>query len=125
MARIDRVNELIKREISNMILKGEISDPRIALVTILSVDVSKDLHHARVRYSVLSDDPVIIQQSQQGLDSCSGYVRRLVGQRVELRYTPEVQFIYDRGIQYAAKIDQLLNEIKTKEKPDSQMQGDE
>ena len=49
MSRIDKVNELIKREIGIILLKGEIKDPRVNFVTILNVDVSKDLHHARVR----------------------------------------------------------------------------
>ena len=122
MPRIEKVNAMMKREISNIIQMGEIRDPRITFVTVLSVDVSKDLSHARVRFSVLSDDAKVIAQTQKGLDSSSGYVRKLIAQRVELRYIPEIQFIYDRGIQYAAQIDQVLNEIKTGKKSDNQGQ---
>jgi len=118
MARIEKVNQLIKREISNMILIGKIKDPRIKFVTILTVDVSKDLQHARVRFSTLSDDPADIKNATEGLNSCRAYIRRLLSQNVELRYTPEVQFIYDKSVKYAVEIDQTLEEIK-KLKPHS------
>ncbi len=68
MPRIEKVNELIRRELGKMILFGEINDPRVRLVTILSVDVSRDLQHARVRFSVLSDDAQDVQNAAEGLD---------------------------------------------------------
>ena len=112
MSRIEKINELIKREISNMILFGDIRDPRIKFVTIQSVDTSKDLQHARVRFSTLSDRPVDIQNAIDGLNSSRGYVRKLIAGRVEMRFIPEVQFIYDKGALYAAHVDQALEEIK-------------
>ena len=116
MSRIEKVNELIKREISNMILLGEVRDPRIKFVTIQSVDTSKDLQHARVRFSTLSDRPVDIQSTIDGLNSCRGYIRKLIARRMEIRYIPEVQFIYDKGVRHAAQVDQVLEEIRTLEK---------
>jgi ribosome-binding factor A len=110
--RIEKVNAMIKRELGNMILFGDINDPRVNLVTIMNVDVSKDLHHARVRFSVLSDDEKIIKAAIEGLDSCSGYIRKIIGPKIVLRYTPEFQFIFDKSVQYAAKIDATLEEIK-------------
>ena len=112
MARIEKVNELIKREIGRIIMSGDIKDPRVNFITIQNVDVSKDLQHARVRFSALSNDPVDIKNAIDGLDSCSGYIRKLISQRTELRYTPQVQFIYDKGAQHAAQIDQELKKIK-------------
>lgn len=112
MPRIDRVNVMIKKEIGNIIQQGEISDPRVKFVTIQSVDVSKDLQHARVRFSILSDAQVDIDSAIEGLESCRGYIRKLVGSRIDLRYTPEIQFIFDKGVQHAAYIDQQLEEIK-------------
>ena len=114
MVRIEKVNALVKRELSNMILFGEINDPRVRLVTILSVDVSKDLQHAWVKFSVLSDDPNDVKKAAEGLNSSRGYIRKLIGQKIVLRYTPEFQFIHDRSIQFAAQIDQTLEEIKSK-----------
>ena len=93
MSRIDKVNELIKREIGIILLKGEIKDPRVNFVTILNVDVSKDLHHARVRFSTLSDNPAVINEAIAGLNSSRGYIRKLIAERIELRFIPEVQFL--------------------------------
>jgi ribosome-binding factor A len=112
MMRTDKVNAMIKREISNMLMFGDVNDPRVALVTIMNVDVSKDLQHARVKFSVLSDDPKVIKKATEGLESCRGLIRKLIGQRIVLRYTPEFQFYYDKGVQHAAKVDVVLAEIK-------------
>ena len=110
--RMDKVNELIKRELGNMILFGDINDPRVSLVTIMSVDVTKDLRYARVKFSVLKDDPHLIKNATEGLQSCRGFIRKLIGQRLKLRYTPEIHFYFDKGVQYAAQIDMTLAEIK-------------
>jgi len=76
------------------------------------VDVSKDLQHARVRFSTLKDTPKDIEAAVEGFESCRGYIRKLISQRLALRYTPEFQFIYDKGIKHAADIDKVLEEIK-------------
>jgi ribosome-binding factor A len=112
MPRMEKVNELIKREIGHLILAGQISDPRVNFVTILSVEVSRDLQHAHVRFSTLSDKPADIQNAIEGLNSSRGYIRKLIGGRIELRYTPELKFVYDKGVEYRAQIDDKLLEIK-------------
>ena len=110
--RIEKINSSIKRELANIILLGEVRDPRISFVTIINVDVSKDLQHARVRFSVLADTPEKITAAVDGFESCRGYIRKLISQRLALRYTPEFQFIYDKGIKHAAEVDKVLEEIK-------------
>lgn len=125
--RIEKVNSSVKRELAHMLESGEINDPRISFVTILNVEVSRDLQHAKVKFSTLSDDPQDIQAALKGFESSRGYVRRLLGQRITLRYTPQLQFIYDKSVKYAADIDKALEEIK-KLKPadiDGEDQGDE
>ena len=107
MGRIERINEMIKREISVMLLE-EIRDPRLKFVTIISVDVSKDLQHAKVFYSVLGHN---LKAAEEALENAKGFVRRLVGQRVVMRYTPQIDFIYDRTIEYSDRIEQTLQEI--------------
>src|SRR3989338_5003134 len=106
MARIDKVNEAVKREISSIVQK-EVKDPRLNFVTIAEVDVSKDLQHARVYYSVLGNESKA-KSAQIGLDSAKGFVLKLVGQRVRMRYTPEIEFIFDTSIRYGARIDEVL-----------------
>jgi len=114
---MEKVNKLIQREISNMLQFGDINDPRVSLVTIMSVDVSKDIRYARVRFSVLRDDPSVVENAQRGLDSARGFIRKLIGQRLKLRYTPEIQFFFDKGVQYAIQIDTTLEEIKKNTQP--------
>lgn len=116
MVRMEKVNQQIKREIGNMIQYGEINDPRLTFVTITYVECSKDLQHARVGFSVLSNDRKEIQNVQEGLSSARGFVRKLIGQRVRLRYTPEIVFIHDDSLAYSSRIDQALEDIKKNQK---------
>jgi ribosome-binding factor A len=122
--RIEKVNSAIKRELGVILELGEVNDPRISFVTIMNVDVSKDLQHARVKFSTLSDKPADIQAAVKGFESCRGFIRKLISQRVPLRYTPEFQFIYDKSVKYAADIDKTLEEIK-KLTPAQETSGDE
>ncbi len=108
MDRIKRINEMMKREISTMLLE-EMRDPRLKFVTVTNVEVSKDLQHAKVFYSFLGTDRTGVEQA---LESARGFVRRLVGQRVVMRYTPEIQFFYDRSIEHSDRIEQALEDIK-------------
>ena len=110
--RMEKVNSSIKRELANIILLGEVRDPRISFVTIISVDTSKDLQHARVRFSTLADTQKEIDEAKAGFESSKGYIRKLISQRLDLRYTPEFQFFYDKGIKHAADVDKVLEEIK-------------
>jgi ribosome-binding factor A len=112
MSRMEKVNQQIKREIGNMIQYGDIKDPRLTFVTITYVECSKDLQHARVGFSVLSNNHKEIQKVQEGLSSARGVVRKLIGQRVRLRYTPEIVFIHDDSLAYSSSIDKTLDEIK-------------
>ena len=112
MPRIEKVNEAIRRELSNMIHMGDISDPRVRHVTIMSVEVTKDLQYARVKFSTLSEDPKDIASAAAGLDSCRGLIRKLIAERVVMRYTPQYTFIYDKSMHYADQVDKALEEIK-------------
>ena len=116
MARMEKVNQQIKKEIGYMIQYGQINDPRLTFVTITYVDCSKDLQHARVGFSVLSSNRKEIQKVQEGLSSARGFVRKLIGERIRLRYTPEIIFVHDNSLEYSSKIDQTLEEIKNTRK---------
>jgi ribosome-binding factor A len=120
--RIEKVNSSIKRELGMILQIGEVNDPRISFVTIMSVDTSKDLQHARVKYSTLSDAPKDIKAAQAGFDSSRGFIRRLISQRLALRYTPEFQFIYDKSVKYASHLDEVLEEIKHLKSPNQEGQ---
>lgn len=110
MGRIERVNEQVKREIGR-ILQQELGDPRLQFVTITEVDVSKDLHNAKIRYSVLGSE-ADIKAAQKSLEGAKGMIRRLLGQNIKIRYTPELFFEYDQSIEMNARIEQTLKEIR-------------
>jgi ribosome-binding factor A len=112
--RLDRVNQLIKEEISTL-LQRELKDPRLGFVTVTEVETSKDLRLAKVFVSVLGDDRQWAA-SLAALTSARGFVRNWLRQNLDLRVTPEVDFRPDRSMEHAAKIQSLLKQVQdTKE----------
>ena len=107
--RMERVNEHLKREIGDIILK-EIQDPRLSFITIVSVETSRDLRQAKVYYSFLGKKEQL-NSVKAGLERARGFIRKLIGQRLTIRYTPELVFIYDQSIEYGDRIEQALKEI--------------
>jgi ribosome-binding factor A len=108
-----RLGQLLKQEISDMLLR-EIKDPRIAFASITSVDVAPDLRHAKVLVSVLGSERER-KSTMAGLRSAAGYIRRELGQRLHLKYTPEIRIIYDDSIEEGSRILSLIDSVVTKE----------
>ena len=106
--RINRINEEIRKELANLF--RELKDPRISsgLVSITRVDTTGDLRYARVYVSALDKDTE--PRVMKGLKSASGFLRREIGHRLQLRYTPELQFIADDSIAYGAHILEVLRD---------------
>ena len=117
MGRMDKINEAMRREIGEIILK-EIKDPRLEFVSITQVNVSRDLQHARVFFSSLGDQGRALK-ALEGLNSAKGFIRKLVGQRVRMRFTPDIEFVHDRSLEYSARIEQTLEEIRHESEGDS------
>jgi len=111
--RINRINEEVKKEVSDII--RELKDPRIGQMTsVVAVDVTKDMRWCKVFISVLGDEQQQ-KNTMDGLKSAAGFVRKEIGQRLGLRYTPEVLFNLDHSIEYGSHINQILHDI---EKPE-------
>ncbi|MBW4669576.1 MAG: 30S ribosome-binding factor RbfA [Cyanomargarita calcarea GSE-NOS-MK-12-04C] len=112
--RISRVAELIKREVSQMLLNG-IKDDRVGagMVSVTDVNVSGDLQHAKIYVSIYGTDEAKLE-TMAGLKSATGYVRSELGARVRLRRTPEVSFIEDDSIERGNKVLSLLNQLEAK-----------
>ena len=107
--RIKRINEQLKREISE-ILYGEVSDPRIGAVTVTAVVTAPDLTLARVRV-LLQGSAEEQEESLEGLAAASSFIRAAIGRRVELRRVPELRFEQDRSMEHAMKIERILAEV--------------
>ena len=109
MDRTERISEEIKREVSDLI-QNHIKDPRLPdFVSITAVRVTKDLRYARVYVSVLGDDEKK-KDALAALGSASGFIRREIGQRINLRYTPEFSFKLDDSIEHGMYLSKLINE---------------
>ena len=119
--RISRVAELIKREVSQMLLQ-DIKDDRVGagMVSVTDVDVSGDLQHAKIYVSIYGTDEAR-QQIMAGLKSATGYIRSELGHRVRLRRTPEVIFQEDRSIERGTKVLSLLNQLNISRPLDEQV----
>lgn len=123
--RVSRVAELIKREVSQMLLHG-IKDDRVGagMVSVTDVDVSGDLQHAKIFVSIYGTDEARAE-TMAGLKSATGYVRSELGHRVRLRRTPEVVFQEDRSIERGTRVLSLLNQLNHDRRPDDLTQEDD
>jgi ribosome-binding factor A len=118
IAREIRVSELLRTELAKM-LQHELSDPRLLGVVIASVEVTKDLRQAKVLIRLLaaSADAEAQERALKGLASATGFLRKEVAARLQLRHSPDLLFRYDAGLEARLRIDSLLNEIATEKKP--------
>jgi len=110
MGRPDRVAEAIRKEVS-IIIHDELNDPRLGFVTITAVEVTADLREAKIFFSVLGKEDEH-QKTKEALDSALGFIRRLIGERIRLRFVPQILFREDRSSEYGSRIEEVLNEIK-------------
>ncbi len=109
--RINRINEEIQKELSNLI-RG-LKDPRIqnTMISITRVETTPDLRYTKVYVSFLQEDRAA--DALKGLQSAAGYLRRELGQALQLRYTPQIMWALDDSITYGAKMLALINSLNT------------
>ncbi len=112
--RPEQVAETIRQTIAEALL-GELRDPRIGFVTVTDVQVTKDLSVATVRVSVMGEEAGRAD-GLTGLESAAGFLRSKVSKALSTRIVPELRFELDRGLEHAARIEKILNDLR--EKPD-------
>ena len=113
--RVEKVQELIKQEVSKMILQ-ELKDPRLAsgLITVTQVEATGDLRSAKIYVSLMGGENQI-KEAWAGLNSSLGFIRREIGKRIRLHFTPELTFQIDNSLDYSEHIQKLLLQIKRDE----------
>ena len=123
--RIEKLQELIKQEMSKMLLT-DLKDPRIGFVTVTDVEMTGDLREAKIYVSVMGGAEQV-KSSLEGLNSALGFIRREIGQRVRLRFTPEISFALDTSLDYGDHIQKLLLQVEedSKNADNPQAGGDE
>ncbi|MBZ0091106.1 MAG: 30S ribosome-binding factor RbfA [Sulfuricellaceae bacterium] len=106
--RARRVAEQIQRDLSD-IIRTELKDPRIGLVTITDVEVTKDLSHAKVFFTLLGDSS-LAEQAGDALQHAAGFLRSELSQRIKLRTMPQLHFEYDTSVERGVKLSRLIDE---------------
>lgn len=114
-SRVSRVAEVIQRELS-IIVQREMRDPRLGMITIIDVEVTKDLKIAKVYFSLLEENDERIQNTCKVLNEASGFLRKQVAQRVKLRTTPSLSFVYDDTLLKGNRLHKLIDDAVKQDK---------
>jgi ribosome-binding factor A len=109
--RPQKLGDQIQRELSDL-LQREVRDPRVGMVTITSVDVSPDLSHAKVFFTILEQDK--IAATVQGLQRAAGFLRSQLARRLKMYTTPELRFVYDESVERGDRLSQLIDSANRK-----------
>jgi ribosome-binding factor A len=112
--RPDRVADQIRQELSELLSRGEVHDPGIGFITLTRVKVSPDLQLARVYYTTLGDEAAR-RETAKALQRATGFFRRHVGDRLQLRRVPELQFQFDESVGHQDRVEQILRELHEEE----------
>jgi ribosome-binding factor A len=107
--RPQKLGDQIQRELSDL-LQRELRDPRVGMVTITSVDVSPDLSHAKVFFTVFEKQA--LEKTLEGLKRSSGFLRSQLARRVKLYTTPELRFVYDESVERGDRLSRLIDSVK-------------
>ncbi len=113
VARGTRVAEQIHHELAEMI-RGELKDPRIGMVTLTGVDLTPDYAYATVHFTVLPGDPQTVERTLAGLRHSAGFLRAQLGRRVRIHTTPELRFVLDRSVEQGVEMSKLIDEANAR-----------
>jgi len=104
--RPQRLGDLIQREVSDLI-RLEMRDPRVGMITITSVDVSPDMSHAKVFFTILEKQK--LQDTLDGLKRSAGFLRSQLARRLKIYTTPELRFEYDESVERGDRLSRLID----------------
>ena len=107
-SRTLRIAEQIQRDLSELI-RIEVKDPRVSMVTLTGVEVTSDYAHAKVFFTVIGDADEIAATGE-GLNRAAGFLRRALGGRIKLRSIPQLHFIYDESVERGVRLSRLIDE---------------
>ena len=106
--RLRRVADQIQKELSAL-LRAELKDPRVGMITLTGVEVSPDLAHAKVFFTTLGDSDALAR-TEAGLKRAAGFLRTELGHRLKLRITPEIRFVHDASVERGARLSKLIDD---------------
>ena len=109
--RTQRLGDLIQRDLSELI-RLELRDPRVGMITITSVDVSPDMSHAKVFFTIFEKDK--LEDTLHGLKRSAGFLRSQIAKRIKMYTTPELRFEYDESVERGDRLSRLIDSTKTR-----------
>ena len=124
-SRKDRVAEQVRRELADLI-RTELKDPRVGMVSITGVEVTPDYAHAKVFFSSMTGSEQLAEVTT-GLEKASGFLRRELGKRIRIHTTPQLHFIFDASLERGADLSKLIQEavaISEQSEPESEQSED-
>jgi len=107
-SRKERVSEQIRRELAELI-RTELKDPRVGMISITDVEVTADYAHAKVFFSSMSGSENLAE-IMTGLEKSSGFLRRELGKRISIHTTPQLHFVFDQSLERGADLSKLIQE---------------
>ncbi len=105
--RSDRVAEQVRRDLADLI-RSELKDPRVGMISLTAVELTPDYAHAKVFYATLNSEH--LEEIERGLKRASGFLRRELGRRIHIHTLPELHFVYDNSIERGASLSLLINQ---------------
>lgn len=106
-SRVQRVAREIQRELA-VLIREEVKDPRVGMITLTDVEVSQDYAHAKVFYTSLAGDAA--PETARGLKHAAPFLRSQLSQRLKLRVVPDLRFVYDNSVEGGMRLSQLIDE---------------
>lgn len=122
--RLQRAEGLVLRRLSEIIYR-EIHDPRIGMVTITHVDLASDYSLAKIYIASLANDPEAMKQTLTVLKNASKFLRSMLAQAADLRYTPQLKFVHDESLERAQRMHDILDKFPDKPKEESEEDSSE
>ena len=105
--RSDRVAEQVRRDLADLI-RTELKDPRVGMISLTDVELTPDYAHAKVFYATLNSDH--LEEIEIGLKRAAGFLRRQLGKRIHIHTLPELHFVYDSSIEHGANLSLLIDQ---------------
>jgi len=123
-ARTDRVAQEIQKEVA-MIIQREVKDPRLGMVTVSAVEITRDLAYAKIFVTFFTLEGQNVDKSVEILNEAAGFIRSLLAKRIKARIMPELRFVYDKSMVEGVRMTNLVNQAVESDKKNADKRDDE
>lgn len=123
-ARTDRVAQEIQKEVA-MIIQREVKDPRLGMVTVSAVEITRDLAYAKIFVTFFTLEGQNVDKSVEILNEAAGFIRSLLAKRIKARIMPELRFVYDKSMVEGVRMTNLVNQAVESDKKNAAKRDEE